>query len=92
MHDNDNAISIQVNEHELIMQARKLIAAEREEEAFNVIRQVLKVNPNNLMALLLYGQLSPNSEQAIKALKKVLSIDPRNRDARLQLRILQGIK
>ncbi len=89
MDNSTHTLSTQPNEHELIMQARKLVEAEREVEALKVVQQVLKINPDNFKALLLYGQLSPNSERAIKALKKVLTVDPRNAEARIQLRILQ---
>lgn len=92
MYDMVNEKSTHRDEHQLIMYARKLVEAEREEDALNVVRQALKANPNNPMSLLLYGQLNPNSEHAIKALKRVLVIDPHNPAARLQLRILQGSK
>jgi tetratricopeptide (TPR) repeat protein len=88
-HNGSNLPALNENAH--ISQARKLIQNDQEDEALRLVRQVLKVNMNNLDALLLYAQISPDNEKAIKALKRVLEIDPKNTDAKLQLRNLQRV-
>ncbi|MFZ4816865.1 MAG: NINE protein, partial [Phototrophicaceae bacterium] len=74
---------------DLLSKINQLIDEDRESEAVPYIRQLLKVNPNNVEALLLYAQVTTNKQIAIETLQDILVIDPSNTKAKLQLRTFE---
>lgn len=84
--DEDKAMP---DEKALIEQARSLELEDRDEEAYGIVRRVLKTNPDNIDAMVLYAQLAPDKGNAEKALNKALRLDPNHVEAKRELKRLQ---
>ncbi|MEO8973325.1 MAG: tetratricopeptide repeat protein [Ktedonobacteraceae bacterium] len=65
----------------LLRQARHLISLQNPGEAFNVVEQILQLDPVNVHALILKGQLLGTVgrfQEAMSAVQQVLQFDPNN--------------
>jgi hypothetical protein len=80
----------QQGEHDLIRQAHDKIHAGDRSGALDLVVRALDINPNNLSALYMYAQLTPDRDAAVHALNKVLSTQPSHTEARLLLERLQA--
>jgi len=78
------------SDHELVISAQQMIHRGNRAEAYNLVVQALNANPDNITALYLYGQLSPDRPKAIQALRKVLYVQPGHTEARLLLDRLES--
>lgn len=77
------------NETELVESAKRLLDEGNKKGAFDVAKQVLKINRHNTDALLIYAQLTSDIERATEIVDDILVIDPDNLDAKLLQRRLQ---
>jgi tetratricopeptide (TPR) repeat protein len=65
----------------LLRQARHLIQMQNTGEAFNCVEQALQIDPTNIAALILKGQLlgtASRYEEALYVIELVLQLDPNN--------------
>src|SRR5579872_5099793 len=65
----------------MLRQARHLISMQNPGEAFNVVEQILHLDPGNISALILKGQLLGTVgrfREAMSAVQQVLQLDPNN--------------
>ena len=76
------------DERALLNRARDLELDDREDEALDIVQRVLKTNPNNVDGLIMFGQLSHDTQRAISALNKALQLQPDNMEAKRQLKRL----
>jgi tetratricopeptide (TPR) repeat protein len=67
-----------------------LIDAGEKELALDLIRQILKKDPDNVQALLWLGGLTPDLDEGIAILERVLRLDPGNEIARRGLADLRA--
>jgi hypothetical protein len=77
------------DEKALIDRARELELEDKDEEAFNIARRILKTNSNNIEAIVLYAQLVPDKQRAQQALNKALRLEPNHVEARRELKRIQ---
>lgn len=77
------------DESALLERARELELEDKDEEAFGIVRRVLKTNSNNIDAIILYAQLVPDKQKAAQALQKAIRLDPNNIEAKRELKRLQ---
>lgn len=66
-----------------LKEVRVLIAEDMDAEAVLRLRNILRANPENIEALLLYAQVSPSKGKAKDAIKRIFALDPDNAEARL---------
>jgi hypothetical protein len=64
----------------------------QKEEASELLRQVLRQNPNNVRALIWLGGLTTNMREGIIALERALKLDPGNETAELYLDRLRALQ
>jgi TM2 domain-containing membrane protein YozV len=76
------------DESALLNLARDLELDDREDEALDIVQRVLRTNPNNVDGLVMFGQLSHDTQRAISALNKALQLQPDNTEAKRQLKRL----
>jgi len=78
------------SDNDLIVKAHEMIHSGNRSEALGLVIQALNQNPENITALYLYGQLSPDRNSAIQAVQKVLYAQPSHTEARMLLDRLQN--
>ncbi len=70
--------------------AYSMIMAGKNEQAANLLQQIIRTNPNLAEAWYLLGSAVPSRQKQIDSFNQVLRIDPQRQDARQQLDRLLG--